>query len=359
MKEKILYIVEGFGGGVYTFICDLANAMIQDYEVVIAYSRRPETPENVARDFDERIKLIKLDNSRELNFKRDIKGFITIRNLIKNEKANIIHLHCSKAGFLGRLAVATLLKIDKSKVFYNPHGFSFLQKNISSSKRKLFYLLELISSKISGTIVCVSKGEYDEALKISRKSININNSIDLKEIESIDINRDKIEDFKVATLARITEQKNPDQFNSIALQLKDTKFMWIGYGELIDKLNSGNIEITGWKEKKSGIKILSKCTIFILTSLWEGLPIALLEAMSLGIPCIVTDVVGNKDVIIHEENGFIAKNTNEFIKYIEMLKNDDELYNKISIEAKNHIYQNYSLSSMVKKYKKLYLGEKI
>ena len=71
----------------------------------------------------------------------------------------------------------------------------------------------------------------------------------------------------------------------------DVIFTWIGDGELKGKLTSSNITITGWKNRKEVLRILNEQDIFILTSLWEGLPLAVIEAQVSGLKCIVSSNV--------------------------------------------------------------------
>lgn len=361
-REKILYIVEGFGGGVYSYIVQLANEMINYYDITLAYSIRPETPDTLFDDFDKRIKMVDLQNKRELSFSSDIKGFFKIRDLIKEEKPDILHLHSSKAGVMGRIMNVTVRGRKNRKVFYNPHGFSFLQTDISKIKRNIFYFIEWFTSKFGGTIVAVSKGEGEEASKFSKRVKVINNSIKLDEIDEIlkmynevattsDIKEDN--KFKIATLARISVQKNPELFNEVA-EATDDNYLWIGDGELRDKLTSSNIEIAGWQLKPDGLRMLCDSDIFMLTSRWEGLPISLLEAMALGKVCIVTNVIGNKDVIVNGENGFIANNKEEFVEIIEKLRKNPELFNKISKNARKCIEEEFEINIMFDNYRKLY-----
>lgn len=105
-------------------------------------------------------------------------------------------------------------------------------------------------------------------------------------------------------MGRIGFQKNPKMFNEIAKSLPELEFTWIGDGELRKELTSPNITITGWKERKEVLKILNDNDIFILLSLWEGLPISLLEAMYMKKVCIVSDVIGNRDVTENGKDGF-------------------------------------------------------
>lgn len=357
IKKKILYIVEGFGGGVYSYIVQLANEMINDYEITLAYSIRKETPDTLKSDFDKRIKLVDLENKRELSLKNDIKGFLNIRKLIKSENPDILHLHSSKAGVMGRIMNLTIGKKKNRKLFYNPHGYAFLQTDASKLKRRIFFFIEWFCAKLGGTIVAVSKGEGKESERLSNKVKVINNSIHLKEIDEILKNIKPIEKgdkFNIATLARISVQKNPQLFNEIALKANEN-FYWIGDGELRDKITAPNIKILGWQLKEDGLKILNDSDIFLLTSLWEGLPISLLEAMALGKVCIVTNVIGNRDVIENGKNGFIAETSDEFVKIINDLKNDASLFNKISKNARKSVEEDYEINKMFDNYRKLYI----
>ena len=165
--------------------------------------------------------------------------------------------------------------------------------------------------------------------------------------------------LKVCTVGRIGYQKNPDMFNKVAECFPDVHFTWIGDGELRDKLTSSNIEITGWKTRNEVLRILNEQDVFILCSLWEGLPISLLEAMYLKKICIVSDCIGNRDVIKNGENGYIAKDLNENIKIINNIvfktKNNEEILRN----AKNDIKNRFNIEKMVKKYSNIYNERRI
>ncbi|MBK5240626.1 glycosyltransferase [Clostridium sp.] len=362
--KKVVYVVESFAAGVYSLLHDLCNAASEDYEVVIIYSLRKRTPENFVDDFNPKIRFIETNMCRGLNPRENIRSLIQLKKILKAEHPDIIHLHSSKAGFLGRLACFAN-RFDMDKVFYNPHGFSFLQINESKFKRRIFYGLEWFASKLGGYIVACSKGEFDEALKISKQCIKINNGIDTNKIDEImsenNLNefRSKINNkrkkLKIATVGRICHQKNPELFNEIAKYFKHYDFLWIGDGELMEKLTADNIKITGWTERKQVIKELIDIDIFVLTSRWEGLPISLLEAMYIGKPSIVTNVMGNKDVVRHNFNGYIANDLSEFIHEIKHIASnniilDTEFVNRVRAS----ILEEYDKNRMVKKYIYIY-----
>ena len=117
-KKKILYIVEAMGGGVFTYIVDLANELVDTYDMYIAYAVRKQTPSNYKDYFDKRIHLIEVKNfARAINATKDIAAFFEIRKIANEVKPDIIHLHSSKAGALGRFA----FNGKKIPLFYTPH----------------------------------------------------------------------------------------------------------------------------------------------------------------------------------------------------------------------------------------------
>ena len=134
-KKKILYIVEAMGGGVFTYIVDLTNELVDTYDMYIAYAVRKQTPSNYKDYFDKRIHLIEVKNfARAINATKDIAAFFEIRKIAKEIKPDIIHLHSSKAGALGRFAFSG----KRVPLFYTPHGYSFLMQNSSEAKRKIY-----------------------------------------------------------------------------------------------------------------------------------------------------------------------------------------------------------------------------
>jgi len=363
--KKVIYVVESFASGVYTFLAELSSSIALEYEVVIIYSLRKETPKNFKEDFSNNIRFIEIDMCRGLNIYKNIKSLVQLIIILKKEKPQVIHLHSSKAGFLGRLA-CKINRFDMNKVFYNPHGFSFLQRNESNFKRKLFYTLESVAGKLGGCIIGCSQGEMEQAKKISNKCININNGINLKKIDEIlrennlNLNLDVKHKLRIGTVGRICHQKNPELFNEIASGYPQYDFIWIGDGALKSKLLSENIKVTGWAQREDVIKELLNIDIFILTSLWEGLPISLLEAMYLGKPVIVSNVIGNRDVVQDKINGYIANDLQEYIKIINYITENEIVYDiEFKTKVKLSVLEKYEIKQMINSYIKLYEEKKL
>lgn len=160
--------------------------------------------------------------------------------------------------------------------------------------------------------------------------------------------------MKIVTSGRVSFQKNPKLFNDIAEYFKNIKFTWIGSGELESELKSENIEVTGWKDKDELIKILNDSDIFMLTSFGEGLSVSLIEAMALKKICIVSNVIGNKEVIINGKNGFVCNNLEEFINVISLIQKGKFDLNEISENGFNDVLEKYNTKIMCEEYSKIY-----
>lgn len=324
-RKRILFVVEAMGGGVFTYIVDLANELVKEFDMYIAYGIRKQTPKDYKQYFDNRINLIQVENfERSINPARDLRAFYEVKNIANKIKPDIIHLHSSKAGVIGRVAFNGY-KVDRKEVplFYTPHGYSFLMKNHSALKRTAYRLIESACGKLNCTTISCSAGEHQESLKLNKRAVYINNGINVEKLVQT-LGKIKIGNhpFTVFTLGRICYQKNPVMFNQIAEAMPDVRFLWIGDGELREELKSKNIEITGWADRKTALTKAMSADVFLLTSLWEGLPVSLLEAMYMKKPCVVSDVIGNHDVIENGRNGFICGDVRKFIEAIRSIQRE-------------------------------------
>jgi glycosyltransferase involved in cell wall biosynthesis len=351
---KILQVVESFGGGVYSFLVDLTNEIAKDHDVTIIYSDRKETPNNFKQDFNRNIKFIKLD----MSLKKSISSVKLLSNILRDNKPDIVHLHSSKAGFVGR--VAATVAGYRGKLFYNPHGLSFLRQDLSKFSRCIFRVSETFLAKLGGIVIAVSKSEKREVEKLTSKVININNGINTdslgKEIFSVYPSKENDNKITIGTVGRIEFQKNPVLFNQLAEMFPNIKFVWIGEGTLKNELKSENIRITGWVPRSQALKLVSELDIYIQTSLWEGLPIAGLEAMYLGKPLIVNRSVGNIDLVTQGYNGFIFKDKTEAQSFIKNLSENFELIHEYGRNSHNKVLEEFTLTQMIYSYKKCYFS---
>lgn len=357
MKKKILYVTEAFAGGIFTYLVDLSNELVDYFDICIAYSKRPQTPNNFKDYFDSRIQFVKVEHfTREINPLQDLQAMGEIRHIVKAFKPDIVHLNSSKAGVLGRLAINE----RKIKVFYTPHGYSFLMQDTSKLKRRAYWLIEKAASLNDSVSISCSKGEYEVSKSINGRARWVNNGVNMEKLDRIQLHPlkklDASEKVKICTIGRISSQKNPKLFNEIAKAFPNYEFLWIGDGEQKNELTSSNITVTGWLSRDKALEFANRSDIFILTSLWEGLPMSLLEAMYLQKPCIVSDVVGNRDVIQDSKNGFVCVDLKSFISRLNLLSIDSIMKRKLVNKAKSDIKREYNTKIMANKYKKIYLS---
>lgn len=321
---KVVHIIEALGGGVYTYFEDLTRhfeneTIRQKVQTSILYSdlRKEINPQKVALLF-KNLPTKKLAMKREINPFSDFKAIQLLVRELQKIKPDVVHLHSSKAGVLGRIACCFLR--PKPLLFYTPHGYAFQRTDISPISKKMYWYIEKYFQKIFGgiTIAC-GDSEYELAKQLGKAEM-IRNGINISGIQHY---RQPIANprLTIGTTGRISAQKNPKLFNLIALQFPNYQFIWVGDGEEREQLTAPNIKITGWfLEKEKVYEHLNSFDIYLQTSLWEGLPIAILEAMALQKPVIATRIKGNKDIILPNETGFLFQETSELSEYFKTLE---------------------------------------
>lgn len=356
--KRLLYVVEAMGGGLFTYIVSLANQLVEDYDVYLAYAVRPQTPHDYRDYFDPRIHLIEVEDFvRPISPRQDLRALAALIKIGRAVRPDIIHLHSAKAGVLGRLAYWRA----SAPVFYTPHGYSFLMRQASPLKRGVYRMIEFAMARLRSATIACSKGELNETLPLTRRALLINNGIDPDEIDRCldcpsggegHAAREQ-GSFTVFTIGRICSQKNPVLFNQIARAMPDVRFRWIGDGELRELLDAPNIEVTGWVSRRDVIRLADQADCFLLPSSWEGLPISLLEAMYLEKPCVVSDVLGNRDVIRNGENGFVCHEPEQFVGSIRKAAQPD-VARALCRAAMRDIENEYNITVMARRYKGVY-----
>lgn len=354
---KIIHVMECFAGGTFNFLVDLTNELSNEEHIVIYGTNRENTPKNFKVLFNKNVKFIEWKTAqREMKPLKDIKALWELYTILKKiENIDIIHLHSSKAGFLGRI-VSFLLGKSK-KTIYTPHAISFLRLDVSSKKRKIFIWMEKFASFFGGKIVACSQSEKEVIEEQGIKNVTfINNGIKPLEIEKKVNTSDKI---TIISVGRLSIQKNPKLFNDIALEFIDNpniQFIWCGDGELKSELTSPNIKCTGWIERRTLENYLANADIYLSTSLWEGLPLSVLEAMSIGLPVILSNCVGNRDLV--QDNGFLYKNKKEATNDINELIENRALIDKKGYNSKILMDNNFYIENMAISYLNIYKGMK-
>jgi glycosyltransferase involved in cell wall biosynthesis len=311
---------------------------------------------------------------REISPLRDLKAIFKIYLILRKEIPDIVHTHSSKAGVIGRIA-AKLAGIKV--VVHTIHGYGFNETQNWFVKR-FYVFLEKFCALLSDKLIVVTKEDIKKGLhyKIAKedKFVLIRAGIDtafyndfvpnpkFKERLGIDKNS-----RVVVTISPFKPQKNLKDFIKTAFLLrsrfKDVIFLMVGDGEqrkeledLIESLNLKNkVFMLGWRADIA--EILKASDIFVLTSLWEGLPCSIVEAMCCSKPVVANAVDGVKEIIVNGETGFLIEPNNyaKTAEKIMYLLNDETALKNMSAKACNSIGQEYNISRNLKQHEELYL----
>ncbi|MBX2963555.1 MAG: glycosyltransferase family 4 protein [Cyclobacteriaceae bacterium] len=294
-----------------------------------------------------------------------------VKEFIKANHVDLVHIHGTRA-YSNTFAASMLLK---KKIIYTVHGWSFNDFQ-SSLKRKLAVTIEECFIKISDTTINVSHQnrligkQYIKRLN----SIVIQNGIDTEKFNPDknfkDIRKElNIPDERmlIGYIARMTKQKDPitliRAFNSLIERgLTNYHLLIVGDGELtvsakdlVNKLGiSSNVSFEGFRSDIPDI--LNSIDIYCLPSLWEGLPVGLLEAMAMKKVVIATNVDGTKEVIHHGVNGFLfnVKDYSNLSNQIVEVTENAPLRKTLQENAHKTIANQFSLSGMIKRTEEIY-----
>lgn len=177
----------------------------------------------------------------------------------------------------------------------------------------------------------------------------------------------KLENKKtVGTVGRVSAQKKPVGFINIAQEVlkkrQDTTFVFVGGGEMLAEMKrlvkdidlEKGIVFTSVRDEIP--EVMSIFDIFILPSLWGGMPRSLIEAMSLSIPVIVNKIGGIEKIVKDGENGLVipADQTEQFAEKVSFLLDNPKICRKMGKRG-NSDTKNYDFSKVVRKTKNLYI----
>jgi len=348
---KVVHITEAFESGVVEFLRSL-TVCTPEIEHTIIYGRHHIYNE-VYHSFPKNVKFIPWSGiNTKISLLKDIKALESLVNILKKEKPiDVIHLHSAKAGILGRIAAG---RIGHKKVIYAPHGATFLRKDVSVFARAAFMAIEKAVSVLPAKVVGVSKSEAEAYRRIGIRANHINNGRFFSEHNHKEFNEDG---FVIVTTGRVMRQKNPALFNKIASAFTDNpkmQFIWIGDGTERHLLTSSNIKTIGHVGRNEVEQLLQNADLYISTALWEGLPYAVLEAMSMRLPLLLSNCTGNMDLVENGINGFLFNYPAEAIDFINQYFNNRELLRSHGLASLNMLQRNFSVEQMAEGYRAVY-----
>ena len=256
---------------------------------------------------------------REISIADDVRSFGQAREVIREFNPHIIHTHTAKAGTVGRLGGMSLnfAKQNRQRIrlVHTFHGHVF-HDYFSPIKTRLFIEIERFLARFTDRIVAISPSQQKDIC--SRYRIGAPSKVSMVPLgfdlspymmQPVAEKRDSRGLFLVGIVGRLTRVKNHRLLLEAAKDLKDQgkehhfRYLIIGDGELrhdleryADELELGNtVKFTGWR--KDMPSLYQALDAVALTSLNEGTPVTLIEAMAAGKPVIATDAGGVKDLL--------------------------------------------------------------
>jgi glycosyltransferase involved in cell wall biosynthesis len=167
--------------------------------------------------------------------------------------------------------------------------------------------------------------------------------------------------FRVLTSGRILNQKNPALFNEIAKYFEDLdqfEFVWVGDGPDIAALTASNIRITGWLAPDEVIRFVRSADVYLSTSKFEGLSFSVLEALSLKKPVLLSDCVGNRDMVRSGANGNLFEHAHQAIVSIMQYYNNHDMLEIMGKNSADYCEDSFHIETTQQQYKKLYSSGK-
>lgn len=344
-----------------------------DYKVLLSLGHEVHIAANFHDEIDqfEDHNVIKhqVDFSRNPFSFGNLKAMNQLEKIINKNQYEIIHTQSPSGGAVTRLAARRTRK-NGTKVLYTPHGFHFF-KGAPVKNWLIYYNIEKLLGYLTDTIITINDEDYE----LARKRLLIK---DVRQIHGVGIDLNKFkpqtyekkvqlrkqygyseDDFILVYAGELSYRKNQelvirslcnlkDKIPNIKLLIAGTGDFLGSYKELVEvlKLNN-NVHFLGYRNDVVNLMLLSD--IAVSASRQEGLPVNVMEAMATGLPLVVTNCRGNRDLVSDNENGFIVDQDNpqSFSSAIEKIYNSKELKSNFSIKSLNSVKE-YSLDKVKK-----------
>jgi len=310
-----------------------------------------------------------------INPLRDLLALVWLWNYCVREKIQVVHTHSSKAGLLGRLA-AWLART--ARIVHTVHGWSFNDFQ-SGPVFTAFVLLERRLARFSHRLLVVAVGLRDKGLLMSVGRADgytiVRAAVDLESWGQTPRSRaalknlcPKLRPKVVGVLANLKAQKAPLDFVRIAALVcrdrNDVDFVYAGDGPLRGDAEAltlslglaGRVHFLGWQREPR--RIAAGFDIFLLPSLFEGLPCVFPEVLSMGLPVVASQVDGAADVVKEGFNGFLCqpRDVEAMADRVGALLDKPGLRRLMSKNAKKSVALEFSVSVMLEKTVEAYIS---
>ena len=261
---------------------------------------------------------------RQVHPLKDAAALVALTRMIRRGQYEVVHTHSSKAGILGRWA-AHLAGVPV--IVHTVHGWGHHDRQ-SPPARRFYVLLERATQLVTDRLIVVSprntqKGLAD-GIATAEKYVTIRSGIEVDRFRQVSQPREEVraelgippDAAVVGTVTRLSPQKAPLDFVAAAAQVAterpDVHFVLVGDGPLRAEVEArvgalglaGRVHLAGLRRDVPDL--MHSFDVFVLSSLWEGLPRVLPQAMAAGLPIVATAVDGNAEAVTDGVTGFLT-----------------------------------------------------
>lgn len=307
-KPRVLHVIARFNvGGTSRYLDYLIPTMANHFDTLLAvgHVQRNEIEDSRLENID----FVRIDHlGRKISLRKDFQAYLELRRTVKLFRPQIIHSHTFKAGLLARMMFFRIPKIHTfhGHLIGDPEFSRFAQKVIINIERLLARVtkkLITVGDQVSKDLLQVDVGKASQYISIASEGQILNFHSRERARTNLDIPTTAT---VVLWMARMAPVKNPSLALEVARQLPSIYFLMAGGGELYNQVSSQappNVRLLGWVVAEEVIPVAD---IFLSTSLNEGVPFSIMEALSAGVPVVAVDSGAISEIVEHGVNGIMT-----------------------------------------------------
>jgi glycosyltransferase involved in cell wall biosynthesis len=373
----IFHVLEPFASGITTALISISSELSECRHTVIHGSRTwVDSIEKVKARFPREVEFIEWKSAaREISLTGDCKALGELVSILKaavpkkkgrgvpadrgealSSEPVVVHLHSSKAGFLGR-AAARILGIRA--VVYTPHCGAFLRTDVGRITRGLYVFFERLGGLLGGRLVGCGPSEAELYRRLGfmyKNALYVSNGVVPRRER-----KPRPQPRSLVSFAGIASfQKDPALWSAIAgacaaeARARGFEFYWIGDGPEKNRIDRTSVHLTGWKNPEEVADLLEKTAVYLSCSAWEGLPYGVLEAMNGSCALLLRDVPGNRDLVAPGENGWLFSSPEEACRRLREMLADPEKTREMGKKSRGILEKDFSQKAMGEGYRRVY-----
>ncbi|WP_264887134.1 glycosyltransferase family 4 protein [Stutzerimonas stutzeri] len=310
---KIAYVITRSDalGGASVHLLDLAQGMLRlGHDVVVLVGGTGTVTDRLQQDGIPYRSLTHL--VRPFKPVSDIRALAELRQVFAEVRPDVVHLHSSKAGTIGRLAAISL----GLPSIFTAHGWAFTE-GVPLARRLVYWAIELLTAPLAERIITVSEFDRQLALRMrvgtAAKMQVIHNAVPDRPRPCLPA-RETTAPVRLMMVARFEAPKDQATLLRALAQIEsqDWQLDLIGNGpelhasRLLASTLGLDRHIRFLGDCRNVGELLEEADIFVLCSLWEGLPLSIIEAMRAGLPVVATRVGGVPELVAEGHTGLLA-----------------------------------------------------